>query len=56
MNTTIDSTGDVGMHTSLALDSNDVVHISYTDMTNSDLKYATCSSSVSYTHLRAHET
>ena len=45
VNTTIDSTGDVGMHTSLALDSNDVVHISYTDMTNSDLKYATCSSS-----------
>jgi len=44
-NTTIDSTGDVGMHTSLAIDSNDVVHISYTDMTNSDLKYATCSSS-----------
>ena len=37
-NTTIDSTGDVGMHTSLAIDSNDVVHISYTDMTNSDLK------------------
>ncbi|MCH1537235.1 MAG: putative Ig domain-containing protein, partial [Candidatus Poseidonia sp.] len=45
VNTTIDSTGDVGAHTSLAIDSNDTMHISYTDTTNSDLKYATCSSS-----------
>ena len=29
---------------SIAIDSNDVVHISYHDTTNGDLKYATCSS------------
>ena len=31
-NTTIDATGSVGYHTSIAIDSNDKVHISYTDM------------------------
>jgi hypothetical protein len=30
-NTTIDATGSVGYHTSIAIDSNDKVHISYTD-------------------------
>ncbi|MEC8106154.1 MAG: putative Ig domain-containing protein, partial [Candidatus Thermoplasmatota archaeon] len=41
----VDSTGVVGRYTSIAIDSNDAVHISYHDTTNRDLKYATCSSS-----------
>ena len=41
----VDSVGDVGEYSSIAIDSNDVVHISYHDTTNRDLKYATCSSS-----------
>jgi hypothetical protein len=39
--TTIDSAGDVGGYTSIAIDSGDNVHISYYDYTNQDLKYAT---------------
>lgn len=39
---TIDSDGNVGWYTSIALDSNDKVHISYYyDYYNKDLKYAT---------------
>ena len=38
---TIDSAGDVGPYSSIAIDSNDRIHISYLDQTNKDLKYAT---------------
>ena len=41
---TIDSTGDVGKYTSIAVDANEKVHISYYDSTNNTLKYATNSS------------
>ena len=37
---TVDSKGDVGLETSIALDSNDYAHISYTNGDYSDLKYA----------------
>jgi PKD repeat protein len=36
---TLDSTGDVGLSTSIALDSNGLPHISYGDYTNNSLKY-----------------
>jgi hypothetical protein len=36
---TLDSTGDVGYNTSIALDSNGYAYISYFDSTNYDLKY-----------------
>jgi uncharacterized repeat protein (TIGR01451 family) len=39
-NQTVDSVGDTGYHTSLALDSFDHPHISYIDDTNNYLKYA----------------
>ena len=40
----------MGHYTSIAIDSNDAVHISYYDLASKDLKYATCSRVV---HLRA---
>ncbi len=36
----VDSSGDVGQHASLEMDSNDTAHIAYYDFTNGDLKYA----------------
>ncbi|MEJ6665393.1 MAG: hypothetical protein QNL47_05370 [Euryarchaeota archaeon] len=36
----VDTSGSVGSYTSIAIDSNDAVHISYTDFTNYDLKLA----------------
>jgi hypothetical protein len=43
---TVDSLEDVGESTSLALDSNDLPHISYYDVTNTALKYARWDGSV----------
>ncbi|MEW6407977.1 MAG: chitobiase/beta-hexosaminidase C-terminal domain-containing protein [Patescibacteria group bacterium] len=39
--TSIDSSNDVGEYSSIAIDTNGKVHISYIDETNRDLKYAT---------------
>ena len=39
--TIVDSSGTVGVHTSIAIDSRGYKHISYYDETNKDLKYAT---------------
>ncbi|MBI4650759.1 tandem-95 repeat protein [Candidatus Desantisbacteria bacterium] len=39
--TTVDSNMEVGRYTSIAIDSNDKVHISYYDDSNKDLKYVT---------------
>ena len=41
--TTLDSTGDVGFHTSVATGSDGLELISYYDDTNADLKVAHCS-------------
>ena len=38
---TIDSAGNVGDYSSITVDSNNKVHISYRDISNQDLKYAT---------------
>lgn len=40
----VDSVGNVGLSTSIALDASGHAHISYTDATNHTLKYATNSS------------
>ncbi|MFQ5978561.1 MAG: hypothetical protein ACE5OZ_10585 [Candidatus Heimdallarchaeota archaeon] len=37
--TTVDSPGEVGLHTSLALNATGYAHITYYDFTNGDLKY-----------------
>lgn len=37
----VDSSGDVGMYSSIAADANNKIFISYSDNTNKDLKYAT---------------
>jgi hypothetical protein len=37
---TLDSTGDVGEYNSIVIDSQNMVHISYFDNSNQDLKYA----------------
>lgn len=42
---TVDNQGEVGMYCALALDMNDFPRISYTDLTNSDLKHAKYSGS-----------
>lgn len=41
---TIDSSDDVGQHTSLAIDDSGAMHITYYDESNKDLRYAYCAS------------
>src|SRR5439155_21349177 len=41
----VDQGGDLGGYSSLALDGSGRVHVSYSDGTNVDLKYATCAGS-----------
>lgn len=41
----VDQTGDVGAHTSLAVDATGRLHVGYDDATNGNLKYATCAAS-----------
>ncbi|MEY3990372.1 MAG: hypothetical protein RI985_1453 [Chloroflexota bacterium] len=43
----LDSTGVVGYYSSLALDANDIAHVSYIDDANGDLKLAICSDAYS---------
>lgn len=47
---TVDSNGDVGLFTSIAIDSTDHPHISYYDKTEGELKYATDEPPVVYTN------
>ncbi|MBI4689418.1 MAG: hypothetical protein HY754_03995 [Nitrospirae bacterium] len=49
---TIDSQGYVGYYNSIAIDSNNKVHISYYDDTNDNLKYVTNSSGSWHGYLR----
>jgi len=37
---TLDSSGDMGLYCSIEIDDNDVIHVSYYDNDNGDLKYA----------------
>ncbi len=37
----VDSIGDVGLYSALAIDANDALHVSYYDSANGDLKYTT---------------
>jgi hypothetical protein len=43
--TTVDNTGDVGYYASLALSAGGRLHVTYWDLTNGDLRYATCTMS-----------
>ncbi|SLM31206.1 exported hypothetical protein [Desulfamplus magnetovallimortis] len=45
---TVDDQGDVGLQPSIAVDSNNLPHISYYDITNNSVKYAKRTSSGSW--------